>query len=178
MIASNFFERIPEAYKTEVENNKEYIGILSRVNNRRTKCFMKRSYVKDNNFIDKYNVAFPKSNGNGVFGEVLTATEIVAPNEGATDTFINIGAFDTLFEAEAATKYIKTKFLRALLGVKKVTQDNPKGVWNMIPLQDFTDKSDINWSVPIANIDKQLYKKYGLSEEEIAFIENNVKEME
>ena len=178
MIASNFFEKIPEAYKTQVENNKEYIGILSRVNNRRTICYMKRCYVKDNIFIDKYNVAFPKSNGNGVFGEVLTATEIVSPNEGATDTFINIGIFDTLFEAEAMTKYIKTKFLRALLGVKKVTQDNPKGVWNMIPLQDFTAKSDIEWSVSIANIDKQLYKKYGLFEEEIAFIENNVKEME
>ena len=48
----------------------------------------------------------------------------------------------------------------------------------MVPLQDFTCKSDIDWSVSIANIDKQLYKKYGLSEEEIAFIETNVKEME
>ena len=80
---------------------------------------MKRSYVKDNNFIDKYNVAFPKSNGNGVFGEALTATEIVAPNEGATDTFINIGAFDTLFEAEAMTKYIKTKFFESFIRCKK-----------------------------------------------------------
>lgn len=178
MIASNFFEKIPEVYKTEVQNNKEYIGILSRVKNKRTICYIKRCYVRDNEFIDKYNVAFPKSNGNGVFGEVLTSTEIVPPNEGATDTFINIGAFDTLLEAQAMTKYIKTKFLRTLLGVKKVTQDNPKGVWNMIPLQDFTEKSDIDWSVSIANIDKQLYKKYGLSEDEISFIETNVKEME
>ena len=92
---------------------------------------MKRSYVKDNNFIDRYNVAFPKSNGNGVFGEALTATEIVAPNEGATDTFINIGAFDTLYEAEAMTKYIKTKFLRALLGVKRLRRIILKefGIW-------------------------------------------------
>lgn len=52
------------------------------------------------------------------------------------------------------------------------------GVWKYVPRQDFTDKSDIDWSVSIANIDKQLYKKYGLSEEEIAFIETNVKEME
>ena len=178
MIASNFFEKLPEVYKTEVQNSKEYIGILSRVNNRRTICYIKKCYVGNNNFIDKYNVAFPKSNGNGLFGESLTATEIVSPNEGATDTFINIGAFDTLSEAEAMTKYIKTKFLRALLGVKKVTQDNPKGVWEMIPLQDFTPNSDIDWSVSIANIDKQLYKKYGLSEDEISFIETNVKEME
>ena len=47
----------------------------------------------------------------------------------------------------------------------------------MIPLQDFTDSSDIDWSVPIANIDKQLYKKYNLSDEEINFIETKVKEM-
>ena len=66
------------------------------------------------------------------------------------------------------------KFARAMLGVLKVTQDNKKMVWKYIPLQDFTDKSDIDWSVSIANIDKQLYKKYRLSEEEIAFIENNV----
>ena len=75
------------------------------------------------------------------------------------------------------TKYIKTKF-ESFIRCKKVTQDNPKGVWNMVPIQDFTEKSDIDWSVSIANIDKQLYKKYGLSEEEISFIENNVKEME
>ena len=78
----------------------------------------------------------------------------------------------------ALNKYLCGKFARAMLGVLKVTQDNKKMVWKYIPLQDFTDKSDIDWSVSIANIDKQLYKKYRLSEEEIAFIENNVKEME
>ena len=47
----------------------------------------------------------------------------------------------------------------------------------MIPLQDFSSKSDIDWSKSISDIDKQLYKKYRLSKEEIEFIENNVKEM-
>lgn len=177
MIASNFFERIPEVYETDVSNNEEYIGILARVNNKRTICYMRKIYVRDNEFIDKYNVAFPKSNGNGVFGEVLTATEIISPNMGATDTFINIGTFDTLYEAESMSKYIKTKFLRTLLGVKKVTQDNPKSVWDMIPLQDFTDHSDITWSAAISDIDRQLYAKYGLDDKEIAFIESHVKEM-
>ena len=46
-----------------------------------------------------------------------------------------------------------------------------------VPLQDFTTNSDINWNTSIANIDKQLYKKYGLSPEEIDFIETHVKEM-
>lgn len=65
-----------------------------------------------------------------------------------------------------------------MLSILKVDQHNERDTWAKVPLQDFTDKSDIDWSVSIANIDKQLYKKYGFSEEEIAFIENNVKEME
>ncbi len=74
-------------------------------------------------------------------------------------------------------RYVKTKFARALLGVLKVTQDNDRGVWTLIPLQDFTAKSDIDWSKSVRDIDRQLYCKYGLDEKEIAFIESHVKEM-
>ena len=59
----------------------------------------------------------------------------------------------------------------------KVTQNNPRDVWRYIPLQDFTSDSDIDWSKSIAEIDQQLYKKYGLTPDEINFIENHVKEM-
>ena len=178
MIASNFFEKIPECYSDEKSVDKDNcIGILSRVNNARTMCYIKQKYVHSNEFLHGYNVASPKSNGNGIFGEVLTATEILAPCEGATDTFISIGSFATRKEAENLQKYIKTKFFRALLGVKKVTQDNPKSVWNMIPLQNFTSSSDIDWSKSIADIDRQLYAKYGLDDNEVAFIESHVKEM-
>ena len=55
---------------------------------------------------------------------------------------------------------------------------NPKSVWKYVPIQDFTENSDIDWSVSVSEIDKQLYKKYGLDEKEIAFIEEKVKEME
>ena len=72
---------------------------------------------------------------------------------------------------------MKCKFFRALLGVKKVTPHCPPGVWEMIPLQDFTPASDIDWTQPIPAIDQQLYRKYGLTDEEIAFIESHVKEM-
>jgi hypothetical protein len=47
-----------------------------------------------------------------------------------------------------------------------------------IPLQDFTSASDIDWSQSIADIDQQLYRKYNLSEEEIAYIEKKIKPME
>ena len=75
-------------------------------------------------------------------------------------------------------QFTYTKFLRALLGIKKATQHTPRSVWDTIPLQDFTSNSDIDWKDTISGIDKQLYKKYSLSKEEIDFIENNVKEME
>ena len=74
-------------------------------------------------------------------------------------------------------KYIKSKFARVILGVLKVTQDNDRGVWKLIPLQDFTTSSDIDWSKSIHDIDLQLYRKYGLDEKEIEFIETHVKEM-
>jgi len=80
-------------------------------------------------------------------------------------------------EAKALMKYVKCKFARTLLGILKVTQDNKKSVWKYVPLQDFTENSDIDWSKSIHEIDLQLYKKYGLDEKEIEFIETHVKEM-
>lgn len=65
-----------------------------------------------------------------------------------------------------------------MLGVLKRTQALSPDKWKYVPLQDFTSNSDIDWQDSISGIDKQLYKKYGLSKEEIDFIENNVKEME
>ena len=72
---------------------------------------------------------------------------------------------------------METKFTRSLLDVLKVTQDNDRGVWKLIPIQDFTPSSDIDWSKSIHDIDLQLYRKYGLDEDEINFIETHVKEM-
>ena len=64
-----------------------------------------------------------------------------------------------------------------MLGLLKVTQNNAKPVWIYVPLQDFTSKSDIDWTKSVHEIDLQLYKKYGLSKEEKDFIETHVKEM-
>ena len=67
--------------------------------------------------------------------------------------------------------------MRALLSVLKITQNVNAEKWKYVPLQDFTSSSDIDWSVSVAEIDRQLYAKYGLTQEEIAFIESHVKEM-
>ncbi len=75
-------------------------------------------------------------------------------------------------------KYVKSKFARAMLGVLKVTQHNPRSTWKFVPAQDFTSGSDIDWTKTIPEIDAQLYAKYDLDSEEIAFIEAKVKAME
>ena len=78
---------------------------------------------------------------------------------------------------DAALKYIKTKFARALLGVLKTTQDITPDKWKYVPLQDFNAHSDIDWSKSVAEIDRQLYREYDLTADEIEFIETHVKEM-
>lgn len=64
-----------------------------------------------------------------------------------------------------------------MLGTLKATQHNPKDTWANVPLQDFTSDSDIDWSKSVEDIDAQLYAKYNLSDEEIAFIESMIKPM-
>ena len=109
---------------------------------------------------------------------MLSSPIVVGPQVAVTQTFITIGSFSDEATAEACLKYVKSKFARALLGVLKVTQHNPAKVWKYVPFQDFTEASEIDWSKSIPEIDQQLYAKYGLDPEEIAFIEAKVKPME
>ena len=138
---------------------------------------MRKDYVNVVNNLYKWKIFVPKSNGSGALGEVVTTPIIGQPVIGHTESFISIGAFDTEEKAQNCLKYIKSKFARCMLGILKVTQDNPPDKWRYIPMQDFTENSDIDWTKSVAEIDKQLYAKYGLTEEEIFFIETNVKEM-
>ncbi|WP_293958428.1 Eco57I restriction-modification methylase domain-containing protein [uncultured Fusobacterium sp.] len=176
MIVSNVFEKLPEIF-TETKTNEKDYKFLGRNNNERVYRYIPRDFVQKNSYLNTYNVILPKSNGTGAFGEILSTPLISNIFEGATDTFISIGLFETKIEANAMLKYIKTKFLRALLGIKKATQDNPKSVWQYIPIQDFTKNSDIDWDKSILEIDKQLYKKYNLNDDEISFIEERIKPM-
>ncbi|WP_303033881.1 hypothetical protein, partial [Bacteroides acidifaciens] len=74
-------------------------------------------------------------------------------------------------------KYIQTRFFRFLLMLSVSSINLSSEKFQFIPLQDFTSNSDINWSRSISEIDTQLYAKYGLSEDEISFIESMIKPM-
>ena len=178
-MSSNIFERLPMIFfDTIPKDNKEYLSILGRVNNCRSVKFIRKEYVRETKNTYKYKVVIPQATGKGEFGEIISSPEIGKPGEATTETFITIGEFESYDEAVNTKKYVYSKFLRAMLGVLKRTQALSPDKWKYVPLQDFTRNSDIDWKDTISGIDKQLYKKYSLSKEEIDFIENNVKEME
>lgn len=177
-MSSNIFERLPMVFHNEIPNDgREYIKIIGRENNTRLYKYIRKDYVNDVDNLEFYKVLLPQANGSGMFGEPISEPIIEGPNTGNTETFISFGSYIDIKEAQNNIKYLKTKFTRLLLSMLKVTQNGNKPVWKLIPLQNFTATSDIDWNVSISNIDKQLYKKYGLSAEEIDFIEKNVKEM-
>lgn len=177
-MSSNVFDLFPELFFDEKPNDgNEYIQIFGRKNNIRFLKWIRKSYVKIPDNFDYYRVFVTTANGTGAIGEALSTPVIGQPAIGHTETFLSIGKFSKKGEAENCMKYIKTKFARAMLGTLKTTQNGTKEVWANIPLQDFNTESDIDWSKSVSEIDKQLYKKYGLSAEEISFIESKVREM-
>lgn len=175
LLRTNIFDRLSVFHSSKADDDIAVIGLISA---KRTWRYIKRCYIDDSNEqLNKWKVLLPKSNGSGTLGELLSTPLIAKPLEGYTQTFIGIGAFETEEEAQAAYKYVVSKFARTMLGVLKITQDNPPEKWKYVPLQDFSSSSDIDWSQSIQSIDSQLYDKYGLSEEERNFIETHVKEM-
>lgn len=176
-VASSVFERYPEIF---IEDKKEnYVKVVGRKNGERKCLYCKKDYLNDPGNLHTWKVLVAGAIGTGTFGEALSDFIVLEPEAAHTQTFVSMGEFSSQYEATALYKYLKTKFARALLGIMKTTQNNQsKVVWSKIPIQNFTEESDINWNEPISNIDRQLYKKYELNEKEKDFIENNVKEMD
>ena len=174
-LTTSIFDQI--SIFTAKPNNKNDICIFGLIKNNRTYRFIPSKYIEKHGNTNKFKVMLPKSNGSGDFGEVISTPLIGEPGTGYTQSFISIGSFNTIKEAESCLKYIRTKFVRSMLGILKVTQDNSKDVWKFVPLQDFTEKSDIDWNKSIPEIDRQLYNKYNLTEEEVGFIEKMIKPM-
>lgn len=144
--------------------------------------FVERSEIEVRpEWIDKWKVFTARANNIGTELKDDNFNTIIGnPGTICTETYIVIGAGLDLdkYSAENLSKYLKTKFSRMLHGIAKSSHDAARTTYKFIPLQDFTSNSDIDWSQSIAEVDQQLYKKYGLSEEEIQFIESKVKEME
>ena len=177
-ITSNAFENLTEIFvDSEDKLSDKGVQIMGRIKGYRETRWINAKYLQPCDFLNYYNVFVPEANGTGAIGEVLSTPVIGVPVIGHTDTFLSIGKFASAEEASACLKYVKTKFARCMLGTLKATQHNPKDTWANVPMQDFTANSDIDWSKSIEEIDAQLYAKYNLSVEEIAFIESMIKPM-
>lgn len=139
----------------------------------------KDKIVKNVDLIKKYKIIISKSAGDPATDKKVIGTPYIGlPNDICTDSFITIGSFDTKKEVINLQKYIKTIFFRYLVSILKTSQNVTQIVYKFVPIQNFTSSSDIDWSKSVAEIDKQLYEKYGLEQSEIDFIESKIKPME
>lgn len=141
--------------------------------------YISEDVVKKNmDVFNSYKVFISKSAGApGKDAKIIGSPYVGKPKAACTDSLIPIGCYNNIDEANNLRKYLCTKFLRFMVSILKMSQNVTQIVYKFVPLQDFTSDSDIDWSVSVAEIDKQLYKKYDLSPEEIEFIETHVKEM-
>lgn len=181
-IVSSAFDNLTDVFKN-VENDSESVKICGLVNRKRVYKYMNRRYLEDGSNIDNYKVVLSAADGaSGTIGNPIPARIIGKPfvedkEVGYTQTFISIGSFTNKKEAESLYKYLLSKFARFMVGTLKATNGLKIDVWSNVPLQDYTENSDIDWSKSIQEIDEQLYKKYNLNKEEIDFIETHIKEM-
>ena len=109
---------------------------------------------------------------------ILGKTHVYGSNSICSNALLAVGEFDNEKEASNLNKYMNTKFFRFMVGIKKSSQVLTSNVYSCVPLQNFTDKSDINWNKDLHSIDEQLYIKYNLSEKEINYIESKIKDMQ
>ena len=99
---------------------------------------------------------------------VLSRTEIIQPNTACTESYLILAAFDNKEEVYNCYRYCCTRFFRFLLLQFMSSINMTKEVFKFVPLQDFSKP----WT------DAELYAKYGLTDEEIQFIESMIKPME
>lgn len=178
-IPSNPKESKKTPFKVYNDSTSEHNVLLFHIEKgvRKIEYVNKNDVQKNINDIDAFKVFVTGAGGSGNDPKVMGDPEYAPKNSVCSQSYL-YSAFNTEIEAKNFIKYIKTKFFRVLVSAMKITQSAPSRVYRFVPLQDFTPSSDIDWSKPVADIDRQLYAKYGLSDEEVAFIESVIKVME
>jgi len=119
-------------------------------------------------WIEKYKIFLPRNSGIGSMKKDWLKPVIAEPNTCCTETYIVIGPFENEFFTKNVFSYMQTKFFHLLLSLKKVSQGLSNKVFSFIPIQDFSEP----WT------DEKLYNKYGLTEDEIAYIEEMIRPMD
>lgn len=109
---------------------------------------------------------------------IVSRLEVLPPYTICTESYLLLDIFDNEEEAQNLKKYIRTCFTRFLLASILITQNIVRDKFKFVPIQNYKNNSDIDWSQSIPDIDRQLYTKYNLSDDEIVFIEKMIKPMD
>lgn len=132
-------------------------------------------FRKGQELIDKWKVLLSKTSSEHAgqvdkagTKRVFSRIEIMKPGSVCTESYLVVGPFRTKSEAHRAATYLRTRFVRFLVSTILLTQNISKSMFEFVPLQDFASE----WS------DSDLYKKYGLTKEEISFVESMIRPME
>jgi site-specific DNA-methyltransferase (adenine-specific) len=140
------------------------------INNKRIERYLPKDYPipvgKDT--IGKYKIFISNAYGCGALGETIPTPILGTPMTLCTENFLRIGSFDDESTAKNVLSYIRTKFFRLLVGIKKITQHTSRETYSLAPMQDWSEE----WT------DEKLYEKYELSKKEIDFVESMIKPME
>ena len=130
----------------------------------------KKDITQNQKWVSEYKVFIGRAYGagEGFPHQILNYPILGEPDTCCTETYLVIGPFANEEKCLNVMSYIKTRFFRFLVLAIKNTQDAPKRVYQFVPQQNF----DEEWT------DEKLYKKYGLTPEEIAYIEKMVRPME
>jgi site-specific DNA-methyltransferase (adenine-specific) len=159
---------LPTNFIGEKRSTKGDVVVIGR---NQARSYTKRANIcKNNDLIDSWKVFISRAYGERVATDlfVLGKPFVGAPGEVCTETYVAIGPFKNEAEAKNVMSYIITKFFRFLVLMKKPTQDTLRQVYSFVPMQDFSKP----WT------DEELYRKYKLEPDEIAFIESMIKPME
>ena len=170
-LKSDFFKH-PQKYGVEQLSKdpiKNGIKIYGLENLKRVERYVPNSYKvkRREETLNSYKIFIPNAYGCGAIGEELGTPILGTPMSICTETFYLIGPFQSEDESKNALTYLKTKFFRLLVGLKKITQHTTRDTYSLVPIQDFSRP----WT------DEELYKKYALTDEEIDFIETMIKPM-
>lgn len=167
-----------ENYKNSIDNMISPVICYAKG---RQKGFVEEKYVITHlEWINKWKVFIPRADNIGTeLNDDNLNSFIGMPNEICTESYLVVGADLGLdeYSAKNLEKYMKTKFVRFLHSLLKSSQDATSKTFELVPIQDFTENSDIDWNKSIKEINQQLYLKYNLTNEEIEHIENSIKEM-
>ncbi len=165
--------------RKQKKNNND-IRICFIQNRKRTSGFIDRSLItKHKEDIDKYNVFLPGGFGGGdaYYHKIIGVPEYGGLSSVCSQSYL-YASFDTEEEAFNFMKYLSTKFLRVLVSAIKITQSAPSKVYRFVPILDFSNNSNIDWSKSVEEIDHQLFKIFDLSKEEIKYINNKIKDFD